>query len=314
MSFRRLGVSLAVLAWLAVGFGGAALVARGASADDQTTVTDAVGDAGSNPDISVFTATVTGDALTLSTSLANRTGLGRGESIQFFIHTTGGGLLNAAVFDSGETKLSLWTGFAYQTIHGITGSWSGGTFTTTLSLSDLQSAVHQPVQPALLLWTGTYVNSSSSPTLVDRAPDNGTVGISTDATPTTTTTDTTTTDESPPAPAPQLAMRAVRVAHGRVEWKKIAVVHVPAHSAVGISCAKGCHRSEQVRVARGVATSKRFVNVPFVGGTSLFVKVTQGDGTGYWFKLTAGGATGPAATSTQGCIKLGGEFVDSSGC
>ncbi|HEY2327171.1 MAG TPA: hypothetical protein VGH52_06775 [Gaiellaceae bacterium] len=190
----RLALALTAAGLCVIGF--AAALAFGAVTAGPTgtvAIQDAVGDANGGPDISAFNATVTPDgSLTVAATLANRTAIQANESIQFFVRTDGGGLLNAAFFDDGTGILVQYTGSGYDTIHDVSGSWSGDVFSTTLSLADLQSAVQQSVAPELNLAVRTYTNVASSPTLADSAPDTDYVPIAT--APATTTTTTTTTN------------------------------------------------------------------------------------------------------------------------
>lgn len=191
----RLALALSAVVLCVIGF--AAALAFGAVKDAPTgtaTVQDAVGDANGGPDVSALTATVTPDgSLTLAATLANRSSIGANESIQFFLRTDGGGQLDAAFFDDGTSLLERWNGSSYENVESIHGSWSGNTFSTTLSLAGIQSAVQQPVTPVLGFAVGTYVNLATSPTVADLAPNSGYGSVATQATSTTTTTTTTTT-------------------------------------------------------------------------------------------------------------------------
>lgn len=194
----RLLLTLSAAVLCVIGF--AAALAFGAVKDapiGTVTVPDAVGDANGGPDISALTATVTSDgSLTLAATLANRSAIQRNESIQFFLRTDGGGELDAAFFDDGTSLLERWNGSSYETVEGISGSWSGNTFSTTLSLAVVQGAVAQPVTPELGFAVGTYMNLSTNPTVADLAPNTGYAEVPTQAQ--ATTTSTTTTATSPP--------------------------------------------------------------------------------------------------------------------
>ena len=153
----------------------AAALAFGAASSGSTTIQDATGDAKGGPDITALAANVTSNgSLTLAATLANRSSIGKGESIQFFLRTDGGGQIDAAFFDDGSSYLESWNGSRYVPVGGsVHGSWSGNTFSTTLSLADLAAAFQQPVTPELGFAVGTYVNVSTSPTVADLAPDSG---------------------------------------------------------------------------------------------------------------------------------------------
>lgn len=269
------------------------------------TIQDPVGDAGSGPDISAASATTSADgsAITVSVTLANRTSLGDGESIQFFFRTDGGGVLNVAYFSDGESYLSVYTNGSYETIHDVpTGTWSNSTFSTTLALGDLQSAVHQPVTPELGFQAGTFTNvTTNSASDADRAPDAGYALVSTQPASATTTTTT-----SPPPPPARLSQKTARVG-SKLEWKKLAVSGVPSGGRVSIACTKGCSRRERPAVHGGVAVSKKFVRVPFAKGSSFVVRVLTSNGLGYWFRETVN-AKATAAVSTRGCVTAGGHL------
>ncbi|HEX5449173.1 MAG TPA: hypothetical protein VFW85_03865 [Gaiellaceae bacterium] len=190
------------LALFAVGLcaiGSAAALAFGAVKDapaGTVTVQDAVGDANGGPDVSALTGTVTADgSLTLAATLANRSALQANESLQFFLRTDGGGQLDAAFFADGASFLERWNGSSYVTVDSVHGSWSGNTFSTTLSLAKLQGDVQQPVTPELGIAVGMYANLATNPTVSDLAPDSGYSMLAT--APTTSTSSTTTTAEPP---------------------------------------------------------------------------------------------------------------------
>ena len=196
----RLALTLSAVGLCVVGF--AAALAFGAVKDTfpgTVTIQDTVGDANGGPDVSALSATVTADgSLTLSATLANRSSLQANESIQFFLRTDGGGQLDAAFFADGGSFLERWNGSGYETVDSIHGSWSGSTFSTTLSLVKLQGDVQQPVTPELGFAVGTYTNLATSPTVADLAPNSGYAFVATAATSTTTTSTTTTTTTPPP--------------------------------------------------------------------------------------------------------------------
>jgi len=188
----RLALALAAAGLCVIGF--AAALAFGAvrsAATGTATFQDAVGDANGGPDIAALSGTVTPDgSLTLAATLANRSSLQANESIQFFLRTDGGGQLDAAFFADGGSFLERWNGSSYVTVDSVHGSWSGNTFSTTLSLDKLQGDVQQPVTPELGLAVGTYMNLATSPTVADLAPDSGYDTVPTQATTTSTTTST----------------------------------------------------------------------------------------------------------------------------
>ena len=181
----RLALALSAVVVCVIGF--AAALAFGAAARvtaGTTTIQDAVGDANGGPDISALTGTVTPDGtLTLTATLANRSSLLANESIQFFLRTDGGGQLDAAFFADGASFLERWNGSGYETVDSVQGSWSGNTFSTTLSLARLQGDVQQPVTPKLGIAVGMYTNLATNPTVSDLAPDSGYASVDTAPTP-----------------------------------------------------------------------------------------------------------------------------------
>jgi len=196
----RLALALSAAGLCVIGF--AAALAFGAvrsAATGPVTFQDAVGDASGGPDISALTATVTADgSLTLAATLANRSSLQANESIQFFLRTDGGGQLDAAFFADGGSFLERWNGSSYETVDSVHGSWSGNTFSTTLSLPALQGDVQQPVTPELGLAVGTYMNLATNPVVADLAPDSGYDTVATGPGATTTATTSTTATSAPP--------------------------------------------------------------------------------------------------------------------
>lgn len=271
-----------------------------------------------------MTLTVNADqTVTFAATLSNRSSLRPEESLQFFITTgTSSGSLNIAAFQSQSPELSTWTGSEWRTQHEIPGTWSNGTFTTTISLGDLQNALQAPVRPAIFVSVVSYVGATPdvAPTAVDSAPDTGSFGLETVAaaagttvsTPTTTTTSPRTV---PTGPRPRFDEKIVRLSHARIEWKRLAIVGIPAKSRVSLACTKGCKLSEHPRVVHGRATSKKFVGVPFRRGVSYRVEVVEPSGAGWWWRTTVVAKPAGQETSTSmGCIASSGARVPLSGC
>jgi len=216
---------------------------------------DPTGDAGSGPDITSLTASVsTAGILTLSVTAAN--GVGNDQSVQFFITTPSGGELDIAQFDDGESLLSVWTGSDWQSIHGVSASHTGNTFTVSDSLSDLQDAVHTPVQPALSVSVNSYIHADApeTPIQADADPDTGSLNIATVASTPPATSTTTTSPPPPPTPStgpwpngyPSWNQKIVRLSKNRIEWTRLTVTHVPA----GRRSRSGARRDARSRNSR----------------------------------------------------------------
>jgi hypothetical protein len=310
---------------IAVFGAGAVLAAGGDAPIASTTTRDATGDAGGGPDISSMTVTVNADqTVTLSTTVSNRSSLRPDESLQFFIETaTSSGLLNVSAFQSQATELAAWTGSEWRGQHEVPSSWSNGTFTTTISIADLQDALQAPVRPAILVSVVSYTGATPgvSPTAVDAAPDTGYAGTNTVTSGEATTTAAVTTIPTGSIPAPSTPPRPtyderiVRLPHARIEWKRLVIDGVPANARVSLACTKGCKLSERPRVVHGKATSKKFVGVPFARGDSYRVEVVQPSGTGWWWRTTVvAKAAGQKTASSLGCIEAGVKLVALGKC
>jgi hypothetical protein len=320
---RRLGLG-SLCAALAVGAAGvlAATAAgeRTAGPISSTTVADAVGDAvGAGGDLQSVTYTVAADGtLSLAATYANRSDLGAAPSTQFDIATQDGSVqANVAAFSGYPSQLSVWQNGAWVTQHQLpAGTWSGHTFTLTVALGDLQSTLHVPVTPTLQLeaLSVEVVDDQGNVSTDDIAPDNGWTVISTQAqtpiataptTPAPTAPPTATTKTSPPRLA-----QATKHVRGKLEWTKLALSSVPAGARASIACTKGCHLTERLAVARGKASSKRFVHVPFARGATFVVRVVRASGSGWWWRETVAGA----ASGARGCVARGGKLVAGKSC
>jgi hypothetical protein len=312
-------------------FGAGAVLASGDGAPIASTTTrDATGDAGSGPDISSMTVTVNADqTVTFSATLSNRSSLRDDESLQFFITTAASsGFLNVSSFQDAPTELDAWTGTAWRGQHEVPSTWSNGTFTTTISLSDLRDALQAPVQPAILVDVKSYIGATpgATPTAVDAAPDSGWAGTNTvaPAAPTTTAATTTTTSSRPPkqpkhrgptGARPRWDEKIVRLSHARIEWKRLVIVGVPAKAKVSFACTKGCRLTEHPRVVGGKATSRTFVGRPFSRGVSYRVDVVEPGGAGWWWTTTVvAKPAGQETAASMGCTLTGGKRVALSGC
>jgi hypothetical protein len=330
----RLNRRLAVVAALAaVGACTAVVAAAGDPPVWTGSASDKLGDSGPGPDLSGLDVVVNADqTLTLSATLSSGQITGD-QSLQFFVRNPlTGTTANISIFDDGQpATMSTWSGSEWQRYHYVTGSWSGGTFTTTIALDDLQSALKEPVRPGLWVNAVSYVDATGGQTPVptDGVPDDGYLPVQTAAAaapaPAPTTTEaappppppTTTTPKAkgPTHPAPAWSERIVRLPHARIEWKRLAIGRIPAGAKVTLRCTKGCSRSESLRVVRGTATSRRFVGVPFSHGQVLLAKVVERDGAGWWWQTTIVARPGGQETATRdGCYLTNGSSLPSGRC
>jgi hypothetical protein len=317
-------IGLALLTLLAAGALAGTVVAGGSPA---ATVADPTGDSGSGPDISSLAATLNGDQLTLSVALANRTVVAGDESVQLFVTTpTTQSILNIAEFGDGSPPtLSTWDGTTWQGYHEIPGSWSSSTFSTTIALDDLQSALAAPVRPGIWVNARSYVGATpgATPIQVDAVPDTGYLPVSTTppaATATTTAPAPTTTVSSPAAPAkpgrePVWSQKIVRLPHARIEWTKLAFSRIPAGTRLSLRCTKGCKLSEHPRVSRGAAASRAFVRHPFGRGQAFEVEFVEPSGAGWWTRVTVVAKPGGQELSTKdGCYLSDGTSLPHGKC
>lgn len=312
----RVGV---VVVLAALGAGSALAAGRDSSPPiASATDTDPTGDAGSGPDLTSLTATVSSAGmLTLTATLAD--GIREDQSVQFFILTPDGGELNVSEYDDGTSFLGVWNGSAWVGIRDNVASLTGDRVTSTLALGDLQSAVHQPVEPALEVAAQSFVHADApeTPVLADSVPDTGWLGVATVAQPPPATT--TTSAPSPPVtptksgggakePAPYIEQRVEYLSHARVEWKQLTVEQVPAGASVTIACTKGCKLEERLKVAHGAASSKTFLGRPFGAGVSFVARVRKSNGTGWWLSRTIEKPKpgGPELFNGHGCIAKSG--------
>lgn len=312
-----LGVLCAALAIGGAGtLASAAAGERAAAPISSTTVTDAVGDAvGAAGDLQSVTYTVTADGtLTLAATYANRSDLGAAPSTQFDITTQDGSQANVAAFSGYPSQLSIWQNGAWVTQHQLpAGTWTGHTFTLTVTLADLQSTLHVPVTPTLQLdaLSVEVVDDHGNVSTDDLAPDTGWTVIATQAqNPVVAPPPKPTPAPSPTAtPDPRLAQTTTHVG-GRLEWTKLALSSIPGGARASIACTRGCHLTERLAVSRGAAASKRFVHVPLARGATFVVRVVRPSGTGWWWRETVKGA----ASGAKGCIAPGGKLVAGKSC
>jgi hypothetical protein len=313
-----LGALCAVLAIAAAGALAAATASRGADAPiSTTTVTDPLGDAvGAGGDLQSVTYTVTADGtLMLAATYANRSDLGAAPSTQFDISTQDGAVqANVAAFSGYPSELSIWQDGAWVTQHQLpSGTWSGHTFTLTVTLSDLQNTLHAPVTPTLQLeaLSVEVVDDQGNVSTDDIAPATGWTVIATQAgSPIATAPAATTPAPTPPtASDPRLAQKTTRV-RGKLEWTKLALSSIPSGAKASIACTKGCHLSERLAISHGKAASKRFVHVAFARGARFVVRVVRASGTGWWWRETVA----KAASGAKGCIAPGGKLVAGKSC
>ena len=321
---------LLVLGALGAGLGVAVVAARGDAPIGTATSQDPTGDSGSGPDIATLTATINADqTATFAVTLANRNNVRSDEAVEFFLSApSGNGYLNIAEFGDGSPPiLSTWNGSSWQTEHYVTGNWSGSTFTSTISLSDLQDALHEPVRPVLWVNARSYTGATPGSPLVqaDAAPDVSSLAVSTVASAPATTA-ATTTSAAPPPPTPTAHAgptglepvwneKIVRLAHARIEWTRLVFTRVPAGGRVSLACTKGCTLSESPRVVNGTATSKRFVHHPFSHGQVFMTKIVERSGAGWWTQTTIVAQPGGQELATkEGCILTDGTSVPLSKC
>jgi hypothetical protein len=239
-------------------------------------------------------------------------------------------MLNIAEFGDGSPPtLSTWDGATWKGYHEIPGSWSSSTFSTTIGLDDLQSALAVPVRPGIWVSARSYVGATpgATPIQVDAAPDTGYLPVSTAAPATATTTPITTIAVVPTAPAPTAqvptkpgrepawSQRIVRLPHARIEWTKLAFSHIPAGTRVSLECTKGCTLSEHPRVSHGAAASKAFVRHPFGHGQAFEVQFVEPSGAGWWTRITVVAKPGGQELSTQdGCYLSDGTSLPFGKC
>jgi hypothetical protein len=284
-------------------------------------IADPTGDAGSGPDLTGLTATVSSSGmLTLTATVVS--GIKEDQSVQFFILTPENGQLNIAAYDDGTSQLGIWDGSEWEGIRDNVTSWSGNTLTSTVALGELQSAIHQSVEPALEIAAESSVHADApeTPVTTDAVPDSGWMGVATvaQAPPSTTTTTappphipaptTTSSGGGQKEPAPYLEQRVAYMARGRVEWKQLTVERVPTGATVAIACTKGCTLKEQLKVVHGSASSKTFVGRPFSHGVTFVARVRERGGTGWWLSRSVIVAKpgGPEISNGHGCISASG--------
>jgi hypothetical protein len=295
---------------------------------------DATGDSGSGPDISSLDVTVGSDqTLTLSVTLSNRTGIAGNESVQFFLRVPQTDAeANVSQFGDGSPPtLNTWNGSSWQTYHYLSGGFTGSTFSTTVSLDDLQSALQVPVRPGLWVTVKSYTGATpgATPVQADTDPATGYMPVQTQpAAPTTAATTTTATPPPPPTttttpqrakgptrPIPTWSQRIVRLPHARIEWKRLVITRIPTGAKVTLACTKGCSRRESPRVVRGQATSRRFVGVPFAKGQVFTTKVVERDGAAWWWQTTIVAKPGGRETATKiGCTLVDGTSLPFAKC
>lgn len=318
----------AELMLLVLGFAGAlagTVLAAGSGGPTVATASDATGDSGSGPDIASLTVTLTGDELTFAVKLANRSVVNGDESVQLFVTTpTAQTALNIAEFGDGSPPtLSTWDGSTWKGYHEIPGSWSSSTFTTTMTLDDLQSALAQPVRPGIWVSARSYVGATpgATPVQVDAVPDTGYLPAATVASAATTTTTpapaTTTTPTVParPGPEPRWSQRIVRLAHARIEWTRLSFSGISAGTRVSLACTKGCTLSEHPAVSGGAAVSRVFVHHPFARGQAFRVEFLAPDGSGWWSQITVLAKPGGREIATSdGCYLSDGSSLPHGKC
>jgi hypothetical protein len=329
----RRGVELVVLVLALAGVLAGTVVAAGTGGPPTATVSDGTGDSGSGPDISSLTATLNGDQLTFSVTLANRSVVNGDESVQLFVTTpTAQTALNIAEFGDGSPPtLSTWDGTTWKGYHEIPGSWSSSTFSTTIALDDLQNALAEPVRPGIWVSARSYIGATpgAQPVQVDQAPNSGYLPVSTEpatGAPPVTTTPIAPTPPTAPAPTsgshaakpgrePAWTQKIVRLPHARIEWTKLAFSRLAPGTRVSLRCTSGCKLTERPRVSRGKAVSKAFVRRPFRHGQAFRVVFTEPDGAGWWSQVTVVAKPGGQELSTKdGCFLSDGTSLPYGKC
>jgi hypothetical protein len=272
------------------------------------------------------------DTLTLAVSLGNRSSVEETESVQFFLTTpTASNELNISEFGDGEpTRVSVSNGSSWQTYHDLPSSWSNSTFTTSISMSDLQNALAASVRPVIDVSARSYVGAlpNVTPTQVDAVPDTGYLPLST--LPPTTTTTATVPTPAPPTTTPPTAtvssakhpdlepfwkMKIVRLPHARIEWTRLSFSRIAAGTRVSVVCTKGCKLSEHPPVSHGAAVPKSFVNHPFSHGQVFMTKFIQPNGAGWWSQITIVAKPGGQEIATKdGCYLTDGTSLPFGKC
>jgi hypothetical protein len=324
---RRVSVLSGVLMLGTAGaFAAAAPGQRTGGPISSVAVTDRVGDAvGAGGDLQSVTYSVSTDGvLSLAATYSNRSDLGAAPSTQFDIDSQDGSAsANVAAFSGYPSQLSIWSNGGWVEQHQLSaGTWSGHTFTLTVTLSDLQNTLHVPVTPTLRIAALSVEQNGDQVSIDDAAPDSGFAVVATQASAPPAPAATTTAPRPTPTPTATTPTRGVktpppywdeairRLPHDRIEWTKLVVERIPAGYRASIRCTAVCKRSEQLTVTRGRAVSRRFVNVPFAHGSTFVLRIVGPAGTGWWTRTTVveRGMSGQETDTRDGCIAAGGRL------
>ena len=207
---RRLSLAALILGAALIGVTAASASSADSPILNQSIFTDAVGDAGTGPDLSGLTVTTFADGtITFAVSFANRQFLQSNETVQIFIDLNDDGTadLNLSIWPTGQPSyLDRSTGTGWTDIRQLPELvQTPGGCSVHISLSDLQSAAAVPVAPIIQVavgaWPDTAISDLSSSAANDWIPnatswDDHSINA---PAPTTTTTTSTTPAKTTPA-------------------------------------------------------------------------------------------------------------------